>query len=96
MKSEEIYKIFTNTLDELKRGISDLDKKFENKFESLEQKIDDRFVTKEMLAEKLKPYEEMRGNIERLVWGVVISVLGTVATIILYILQSGLIKGVKL
>ena len=96
MKSEEIYKIFTNTLDELKRGISDLDKKFENKFESLEQKIDDRFVTKEMLAEKLKPYEEMRGNIERLVWGVVVSVIGTIATIILYLLQSGLIKGVKL
>lgn len=99
MKAEEIYNLF-------KEGISDLKGRFdslEGRFESLETKIDDKFVTKESLAMQLKSmelrlsnYEEMRQDMRKMGWYIAVSVIGAVISILLYILQSGLLKGFKL
>jgi hypothetical protein len=103
MKSEEIYKMFTGSLDDLKKAIASLDDKFERKFESLEQKIDDRFVTKESLSMQLKSmdlrlsnYEEMRQDIRKMGFAIATAMVGVVISILLYILQSGLLKGIRL
>lgn len=87
MKAEEIYNLF-------KEGISDLKGRFdslEGRFESLETKIDDKFVNKELLEEKLKPYEEMRNRINNLVWGLIASLIISIAGIIFTLVESGLL-----
>lgn len=92
IKIEEVYNIFRD-------GVIDLKKRFdsmEGRFESLERKIDDNFVTKESLKLQLQPYEEMRNDMRRMAWAIVISILTGIGSIVFTIFTSGLLKGVRL
>lgn len=88
MNYEEYSRLIKDQFDELKRRVDGLYKKFDE----VQDRFDERYVSKDMLDEKLKAFEEMRKGFQDMGWKLAFSIILAIVSLGFAIIQSNILK----